>query len=74
MDLHIHIVCLWTELATGNKKRYIPSGVYLFVSFRLSQGSSSLMARLRMGNVSFPVLFVRADNVFKEPGGWVQIL
>jgi hypothetical protein len=65
---------LWTELVTGNKKRYIPAGVYLFISFRLSRGSSSLTARLRMGNVAIPVLFVKADNVFKEPGGWMQIL
>jgi len=62
------------EPATGNKKRYIPAGVYLFISFRLGQGRISWMARSRREDIAFPSLFVKKDNVFKEPGGWIQIL
>jgi len=69
MNLHVHANGLEAAMAQGNKKRYIPSGVYLFL-LRLSQREKSLMAgSLSMGNFAFPVLFVGNDNVFKEPGG-----
>jgi hypothetical protein len=74
MNLHVHVTGLGPAMTAGNKKRYIPAGVYLFL-LRLSQGEISLMARSSyMGNFAFPVLFVRDDNVFKEPGGCMQIL
>jgi hypothetical protein len=36
-NLHAHDPRLQAKFMAGNKKRYIPAGVYLFVSFRLNQ-------------------------------------
>jgi hypothetical protein len=58
----------------GNKKRYIPAGVYLFVLFCPNQRGISFMAGSRKGKMAFPVLLVKNDKLFKEPGCCVQIL
>jgi len=58
----------------GNKKRHIPAGLYLFLLFCLDQRDMSLRAGLRREWKKIPVLFVKQDNLFKEPVNSMQIL
>jgi hypothetical protein len=62
------------KLAAGNKKRHIPTGLYLFLLFCLNQGHISLRAGSRRERKKVPILFVKKDDLFKEPVNSMQIL